>query len=118
MYISVVGWFVCSMRTVAMYTAASNFTHQIAEVKRDDHKLVTSGIYSVMRHPSYCGFFGWSIATQLLLANPLCTVAYGVVVWRFYDERISFEEETLCAHFGSAYVDYKRRVWSGVPFIA
>lgn len=37
-----VGQFV---RTLAMFTAASNFTHLVAEYKTPNHKLVTHGIY-------------------------------------------------------------------------
>jgi protein-S-isoprenylcysteine O-methyltransferase len=33
------------MRTLSMYTAGSNFNHHIQEEKKDDHKLVTFGVY-------------------------------------------------------------------------
>lgn len=100
-----------------MYTAASNFTHQIAEHKTKDHKLVTSGIYSLMRHPSYCGWFWWSVSTQVLLANPFCTLAYAAASYSFFADRIPYEEETLIEHFGNDYVQYRKRVPSGVPFV-
>jgi protein-S-isoprenylcysteine O-methyltransferase len=54
-----------------MFTAQANFTHQIAETKEKNHKLVKSGIYACLRHPSYCGFYWWSVGTQILLMNPL-----------------------------------------------
>jgi hypothetical protein len=34
------------VRSLAMYTASSNFTHIIAERKKDQHALVTFGVYS------------------------------------------------------------------------
>jgi protein-S-isoprenylcysteine O-methyltransferase len=34
-----------AIRSLAMYTAGRNFTHMIAEEKKDTHKLVTVGIY-------------------------------------------------------------------------
>ena len=34
------------LRTLAMCTAGSNFSHQLMERKRETHKLVTSGVYS------------------------------------------------------------------------
>lgn len=43
------------LRIVSMYTAGKNFNHYIEEYKRPDHQLVTSGIYGIMRHPSYVG---------------------------------------------------------------
>ena len=99
-----------ALRTAAMYTAASNFTHQIAEQKNESHVLVTHGVYAYLRHPSYCGWFWWAVGTQLLLANPLCTVGYALAAWRFFDDRIHYEEQTLVEYFGSDYIQY-RCVW-------
>lgn len=33
-----------------------------------------------MRHPGYMGWFIWSVATQLLLVNPVCTLVFANVV--------------------------------------
>jgi protein-S-isoprenylcysteine O-methyltransferase len=49
------------MRKLAMVTAKSNFTHLIQFTKRQQHILVTWGIYSWCRHPGYVGWFYWSI---------------------------------------------------------
>eukprot|EP00878_Enallax_costatus_P021571 GHUV01022848.1.p2 GENE.GHUV01022848.1~~GHUV01022848.1.p2 ORF type:complete len:145 (+),score=25.53 GHUV01022848.1:146-580(+) len=68
------------IRKTAMVTAASSFTHDIARERRDKHVLVTTGIYRYVRHPGYLGWFLWSIATQLLLVNPVCTVGFTYVV--------------------------------------
>lgn len=44
------------IRSYAMLSCGSNFSHTIMEEKDEEHKLVTHGIYSILRHPSY---FGW-----------------------------------------------------------
>ena len=49
------------MRKLAMTTAKSNFTHLIQFTKREQHTLVTWGVYSWFRHPGYVGWFYWSI---------------------------------------------------------
>lgn len=36
-----------ALRSIAMFTAGSNFNHTIEDHKRSDHELVTSGIYKV-----------------------------------------------------------------------
>ncbi len=36
-------------------TAAQNFTHLIQTERRPQHRLVTGGIYSRLRHPGYAG---------------------------------------------------------------
>ena len=69
--ISVSGLFLCItgeiVRKCAMLTANTNFNHVVQTVKNSDHKLVTDGIYSVCRHPSYAGWFYYSIGTQVLI---------------------------------------------------
>lgn len=54
------------LRKAAMFTAGSNFNHVVQNEKSDTHTLVTSGVYAWCRHPSYVGWFYWSIGTQVL----------------------------------------------------
>lgn len=61
-------------------TATHNFTHAIASQRTERHRLVTHGVYGYMRHPGYAGWALWAIGTQVLLANPVCTPAFLVVV--------------------------------------
>ena len=53
-------------RSIAMWHA-KNFTHKLRFEKDDDHILVTSGIYKYLRHPSYFGFYWFSLGTQLFI---------------------------------------------------
>uniref|UniRef100_A0A663LZZ6 Protein-S-isoprenylcysteine O-methyltransferase n=1 Tax=Athene cunicularia TaxID=194338 RepID=A0A663LZZ6_ATHCN len=105
------------LRKAAMLTAGSNFNHIVQNEKSDTHTLVTSGVYGWFRHPSYVGWFYWSIGTQVLLCNPICMVGYALVSWRFFRERVEEEEITLIHFFGEEYLEYKRKVPSGLPFI-
>lgn len=79
-----------SFRSLAMIHASSNFSHQIALHKDPSHTLVTSGVYSLVRHPSYFGFFWWAVGLQVFLANPVSTVIFVGVLWRFFSERIKY----------------------------
>ncbi|CAG2182503.1 unnamed protein product, partial [Oppiella nova] len=92
------------------------------------HVLVTHGIYAFCRHPSYVGWFYWSIGTQvshrfpdtyadIILMNPICCVGYAVMSWIFFRDRIYHEEITLLNFFGDEYLKYKQRVGTGLPFI-
>lgn len=56
--------------------------------KKDDHVLVTSGIYQRVRHPSYFGFFYWALGTQLVLGNSFSFFAYAAALWRFFSHRV------------------------------
>ena len=80
-----------SFRTSAMAEAGKSFNHIVQSKKRDDHTLVTGGIYSISRHPSYFGFFWWALGTQIVLGNYVCFPAYAVVLWHFFASRIASE---------------------------
>ena len=105
------------LRKVAMFTSRSNFSHVIAYKKAKDHELVTHGVYNWFRHPSYVGWFYWSIGTQLLLCNPVCLIGYSIATWRFFRERVEEEELTLLVFFGQQYFNYQQRVGTGLPLV-
>ncbi len=107
-----------SLRKVSMITAGSNFTHLVQYHKRSSHELVTSGIYGIFRHPSYVGWFIWSVGTQVLLCNPVCLVSYAAASWVFFKERIYDEEENLILFFKEDYLEYKKKVCTGLPLIS
>ena len=68
-FLSAIGFIMCVsgefLRKLAMWTASTNFNHEVQSVRADDHILVTHGVYKYMRHPSYVGWFIWSIGSQV-----------------------------------------------------
>ncbi|KAL4864455.1 Isoprenylcysteine carboxyl methyltransferase family-domain-containing protein [Aspergillus spectabilis] len=117
----VVGLFLITLgqivRSLAMAQAGSNFNHLVQVERQQGHTLVTSGVYGLLRHPSYFGFFWWGLGTQLVLGNVVCLIGYAGVLWRFFDSRIRREERFLIAFFGDEYVEYRKRSWVGIPGI-
>ncbi|KAL6870043.1 farnesyl cysteine-carboxyl methyltransferase [Amphichorda felina] len=105
------------VRSVAMLQAGASFNHHVQTRKADSHYLVTSGVYAVLRHPSYFGFFYWGLGTQLVMGNVFCFVAYAVVLWTFFNDRIAREEVKLVEFFGGEYQMYRERVGTMIPFI-
>lgn len=106
-----------ALRSMAMIQASVSFSHIVKSIKHDDHTLVTSGVYGWSRHPSYAGFFYWAIATQLLLGNVVSTFAFVIVLGRFFSARIKGEERHLVRFFEDDYVQYRKRVGTGLPFL-
>lgn len=107
------------LRNLALYTARSNFNHLVQTTKAPSHRLVTHGVYAYAcspiapqerafalkgsgpggrwtRHPSYAGFFWYSLGTQVLLANPLTLVVYVGALYAFFIPRIQYPP--LAAH--------------------
>ncbi|XP_074571961.1 putative protein-S-isoprenylcysteine O-methyltransferase [Curcuma longa] len=105
------------IRKAAVLTAGQSFTHMIRIYHEDDHELITHGIYRFIRHPGYCGFFIWATGTQVMLCNPVSTIGFIIILWRFFSARIRYEEFFLRQFFGSQYAEYARRVPSGLPFV-
>lgn len=54
---------------------------------------------------------------QVVLCNPICGVGYALTVWRFFRDRTEEEEISLIHFFGDEYLEYKKRVPTGLPFI-
>lgn len=78
-----------AVRSVAMKQAGTNFNHQVQSRKNEGHELVTTGLYSHFRHPSYFGFFWWGLGTQVVLGNTISFIAYAGVLWYFFHTRIT-----------------------------
>ena len=82
---------------------------------REDHRLVTSGIYRSVRHPMYTAIFVYALAQALLLANwvagPGCLAVFALMFgWRLHaEERMMFEK------FGQQYEDYVVRTKRLIP---
>ena len=52
-----------------------------------------------------------------MLLNPVSLIGFILASWKFFDDRVYEEEIALVNMFGQAYVDYKKAVPSGVPFV-
>ena len=126
-YLALFGDFI---RKLSMIWCGPGFTHLIQYHRRSEHKLVTTGPYSLCRHPSYFGWGLWSIASQgtwvpssvtkilVCLCNPVCIILYTCATYSFFADRIPHEEQTLRFLFGREYDDYRKKVlFSGIPFL-
>lgn len=83
-------------------------------------ELITTGLYSVVRHPQYLGIivltFGYS--SMLIQATPSIETAQNVLlIWLIqvlgYIALASYEEHRLVHEYGNDYQQYKNKV----PFI-
>lgn len=84
---------------------------------KENHQLVTHGVYTRVRHPIYtsylCIFFGFTLMMQ---SAPGALVMLGVC-YLWFGTRIPIEEAMLEETFGDAYRMYRKRSWRLVPWI-
>ncbi len=84
---------------------------------RERHTLVTTGVYAMVRHPMYTGFWLMALAQALLLPNwiagPAGLVGFGILFFG----RVRHEEEMMIAAFGEEYRAYMRRTRRVLPWI-
>lgn len=105
------------LRKRAMFDAKGAFTHVVQTRRRPTHALCVDGAYRYVRHPGYLGWFIWVLGTQVALGNALALVAFTVVTWRFFKQRIEAEERYLRDMFPGEYDAYARRTRTWIPGI-
>ena len=71
-------------RIGGLYTGKKNFTHKIRFEKVKGHRLVTNGVFAITRHPSYFGFYLWSVGIEIMCCNPICTSAFIIILFNFF----------------------------------
>ncbi|MES2006342.1 MAG: isoprenylcysteine carboxylmethyltransferase family protein [Bacteroidota bacterium] len=103
------------IRVWAIQTLGKHFTATVTLT--DDHRLVKSGPYRWVRHPSYLGAF------MAILGCPMFLNAYWAILIAFlamtiaYYLRIGVEEKMLSAYFGKQYEEYQKNTKRIIPFI-
>lgn len=115
-----IGYMLASFGTIILVKSAKSislgkFIGFQAE-RQDSLKLVTSGIYSRIRHPLYAGllliFLGYFFVSPTLtvLIHSLCLVIYLPI-------GIKFEEQNLVSIFGEDYMRYQKNVPPILPWL-
>lgn len=84
---------------------------------REDHTLVTHGVYTLVRHPMYTAFFMWAVAQALMLQNWVAGLCGLVGFGLLYAFRVGREEDMMRAAFGQQWDDYARRTKRLIPYL-
>ena len=83
---------------------------------KQDHRLIRTGPYSVVRHPIYSGLLLALSGTALVVGEVrgFAAVAFAFVAWLIKSRA---EERFLREEFGQEYEDYRRQTYAFVPYI-
>lgn len=73
---------------------------------REEHDLITHGVYKRIRHPMYSSFFLISIAQALLIQNWVSGLSGIAAFAIMYFVRVPQEEKMMYERFGEKYTDY------------
>lgn len=102
------------LRLAPVFVLGRRFSGLVAI--QPEHRLVTSGFYGVIRHPSYLGLFvltlGWGLAFRSGVGVIIAVLMLVVVV-----ARIEAEERLLSETFGAEYDAYRARTWRLAPYV-
>lgn len=101
-----------SFHLFAFKSLKDNFADSEYAVKNG--KLITSGLYSFVRHPIYTVFFLYGVI--LLFVTPVIVVC--LLMFTLGPLRIAKEEKLLIQQYGQEYLDYCNQVrWRMIPWI-
>ncbi|MFN7998277.1 MAG: isoprenylcysteine carboxylmethyltransferase family protein [Bryobacteraceae bacterium] len=82
-----------------------------------DHELIRTGPYRIVRHPVYASLFLMMLATGLLFARWPFLVLAVVLYIAGTEIRIHAEEGLLRERFGRDFDEYRRSVPAYIPFL-
>jgi protein-S-isoprenylcysteine O-methyltransferase Ste14 len=103
-----------ALRIWPVYVLGRRFSGLVAIQK--GHRLVTDGVYGLIRHPSYLGLLinalGWALAFRSGVGVLLTALLIPPLL-----ARIRAEETLLRAHFGGEYEQYSQRTSRLIPGI-
>jgi len=104
-----------AIRLHAIAVLAKHFTSRVTILT--EHKLVRSGLYRYVRHPSYLGQILILVGIGALMANVLALLTAPLMTTVALLWRIRVEERAMAEHFGAAYEEYRKATWRLLPFV-
>jgi len=101
-----------ALRLWPVFVLGHRFSGLVAIQPR--HELVISGVYRVIRHPSYLGLVVNSLGWALAFRSGVSVVLTALLITPLL-ARIHAEERLLQKQFGSEHDAYRSRTWQMIP---
>ena len=103
------------LRLVAIRTLGKFFTVNLAI--DNEHRLIDTGLYKYIRHPSYSGSLLSFLGLALYFNNWICLVVILIPLVSVFIFRINIEERLLQQQPGLHYDVYCKRTKRLIPFV-
>lgn len=82
---------------------------------REQHRLITTGIYHRVRHPMYTALLLYSVGQVLVIPNWVAGPSYLIASGILFAFRVKAEERMMLDQFGDQYAKYMSRTKRLVP---
>ena len=104
-----------ALRFWSVFTLGASFRTTIETDK--DQKVISSGPYRLLRHPSYSGLLLMCCGYGIALQNWLSLLAAVLLPLAALLYRIRIEEAALASSLGSEYSEYQKHTKKLIPWI-
>lgn len=104
-----------ALRVWAIRTMREHFSYELRVEK--GARIVDTGPYRLLRHPSYLGILLITLGGPLALASAWGLAAGALAMGVMIVLRVRSEEAVLREAFGAAYDAYAARTWRIVPYV-
>lgn len=107
---------------LAPLLAWSSVTHlgrqfRISAGLYEDHELVRTGAYGIVRHPIYASLLAILLSTLFLLTRWQWAAVSLALFLAGTEIRVQTEDGLLASRFGPAFEEYRRKVPAYIPWI-
>lgn len=82
----------------------------------EEHELIRSGPYRLVRHPIYTAMLGMALGTTIVSGQYHSLLGFLIIAIAYW-RKIRIEEAALREAFGAEYDEYRRESWALVPLI-
>jgi len=117
------GWFLAGAVLVAIGLAFSilarawlggNWSSMVT--LKQDHELIRSGPYAIVRHPIYTGLLVALLGTAIVVGKWRALIGLALFVIAIV-RKLTIEERFMSEQFGEAYARYREQVPALLPFL-
>ncbi len=95
------------LRMISLHQLGEYFSYEVRILK--DHKLITTGIYGIVRHPLHLAFWGEVCGMGIISKNPFAIIPI-LILTAVILLRDKIEDDKLERKFGREFLDYRKRI--------
>ena len=84
--------------------------------KKENHQLIQTGMYKVVRHPIYTGLLLLFTGNAIIVGDYRAIIAVIIVFVSFWF-KLKKEEQWLTETFGTEYIEYQKQTKALIPYL-